>query len=393
VKLAYFDCFSGASGDMILGALLDAGLDLTILESELSKLGLEGYELSVERVKRRGIAGTKFTISLASQQQPHRHLHHIEDLIRGADLSDRVKEQSLRVFGRLAEAEAAVHGTSVQEVHFHEVGAVDAIIDIVGAAIGLEALGIDEVYCSPLATGSGFVDCEHGRLPVPAPATTELLKGVPSRAGDVEMELLTPTGAAILTTVSKGFGPRPCFTANATSYGAGERDLEAQPNLLRLFLGQRDPCAECDQVWVVETNLDDASGQEIGFVSERLFQAGALDVFSVPIQMKKSRPAVLLTVITDEEHLGAVEDLLLQQTTTFGVRRHLTERRKLDREIVNVDTPYGPVRVKVGRMAGRAVKASPEYEDCRKLAEQRDLPFTRVHDAAFAESRRLLQSF
>lgn len=390
MNLAYFDCFSGASGDMILGALLDVGLELAALESELSKLGLDGYQLSSERVKRRGLAGTKFTVHLSSQEQPHRHLHHLETLIRGSGLSESVKERSLRVFGRLAEAEAAVHGTCVQEVHFHEVGAVDAVIDIVGAAIGLELLGVDEVHCSPLTTGSGFVNCEHGRLPVPAPATAELIKGVPSQAGDVEKELLTPTGAAILTTISESFGPRPCFTVNSTGYGAGGRDLEAQPNLLRVFLGPHESSAERDQVWVVETNLDDISGEAVGFASERLFQAGALDVFSVPIQMKKSRPAVLLTAITDQEHLDAVEDLLLEETTTFGVRRHLADRRKLEREILTVETLYGPVRVKVGRMAGRVVKVSPEYEDCRKLAKQQALPFTRIHAAALDESRHLI---
>jgi uncharacterized protein (TIGR00299 family) protein len=375
---------------MILGALVDAGLDLAALENELKKLGLDGYELAAEPVKRHGIGGTKLNARTVSHSHARRHLSDIRAMIGGSSLSEPVKSGALAVFVRLAEAEARVHRVSAEEIHFHEVGALDAIIDIVGAAAGIELLGIDEVHCSRLTTGYGHVDCAHGRLPVPAPATAELIRGFPSQAGDVERELLTPTGAAILTTLSRSFGPRPCFRVTSTGYGAGALDLESQPNLLRVFLGEDGAGPEQDQVWVVETNLDDMPAQAIGFVSERLFQAGALDVFCAPVQMKKSRPAVLLTVIVDLEHLEAVETLLLEETTTFGVRRALADRRKLAREVVAVETAHGTVRVKLGRMGGRLVKASPEYEDCRRIAEETGLPFNRVYDLAAREAGRLL---
>ena len=390
MNLAYFDCFSGASGDMILGALLDTGLNFETLQSELWKLGLKEYELNAEPVKRNGIGGTQFQVKLLEEDSAHRHLHHVTQIIESSGLTGRVKEQSIRIFTRLAEAEARVHRTTVEKVHFHEVGAVDAIVDIVGAAIGLEQLGVDQILCSELVTGSGFVECQHGRMPVPAPATAELIKNVPNRTGIVEKELLTPTGAAILTTLSDSFGPKPSFAAESIGYGAGSRELEQQPNLLRVFVGETAAAAESDQVWVVETNLDDISAQAVGYVSEQLLKAGALDVFSVPIQMKKSRPGVLLSVIAAPENLIVVEQLLLKETTTFGVRRYAVERKKLEREIIKVATTEGEVRVKLGRLGGKLVKASPEYEDCRRLAEASGQPFQRVYETAARKAAEIM---
>jgi len=401
VSLAYFDCFSGASGDMILGALLDAGLDFKALQAQLSKLNLDEYDISEEQVLRSGIGGTKFNVILHDQAQSHDHDHagddhehthnhshrnlgDVKQIIEESPLSSRVKEQSIEIFTRLAQAEAKVHRSTVERVHFHEVGAVDAIVDIVGACIGFEILGIDEIYCSELVTGSGHVHCAHGTMPVPAPATAELIQGVPTRAGNIQKELLTPTGAAILVTLAESFGPRPGFTSTSTGYGAGTRDFHGQPNLLRVFIGDflSKSSEEEDQVWIVETNLDDISAEAIGYVAEQLFEIGALDVYTTPIQMKKNRPAVLLSVIVDSDSLDAIETLLLEETTTFGVRRYQVQRRKLSRETRPAETSYGQVRIKIGRMEGRIVKATPEYEDCKLLASEAGAPFTRVYNEA-----------
>ncbi|MBI2193981.1 MAG: nickel pincer cofactor biosynthesis protein LarC [Planctomycetes bacterium] len=393
MKLAYFDCFSGASGDMILGALADSGLDFRALQDGLARLHLPGYSLASEPVRRNGIAATRVIVRLDSGAQartPHRRLGDILAILDASSLPDSVRAASRSIFTRLAEAEARVHRIAPQEVHFHEVGAVDAIVDVVGAALGLHLLAIETVACSELTTGYGFVDCEHGRLPVPAPATAELIRNVPSRSGPVEMELLTPTGAAILTTLASNYGPRPLLTLETVGYGAGSTVLPNHPNLLRLLVGQTPSSAGREQVWVVETNLDDLSPQAVGYVSERLFQAGALDVFTVPVQMKKSRPGVLLCVLASAETLPAVEILLFKETTTFGIRRHLVERATLEREIVSLDTPFGQVRVKLGRLAGRVLRASPEYEDCRRLAESTGVAFTRIYAAAVQQAAHLL---
>ena len=401
MSLAYFDCFSGASGDMILGALLDAGLDFEILQAELSKLNLDEFDLSTEQVLRSGIGGTKFNVILQDQEEPHHHDHDhagqehdhghghrnlgdVKQIIEDSSLSDRAKENSIAIFTRLARAEAKVHRSTIDQVHFHEVGAVDAIVDIVGACIGFEALGIDEIHCSELVTGSGHVHCAHGRMPVPAPATAELIQAVPSRAGNIQKELLTPTGAAILVALSEGFGPRPEFTITSTGYGAGTREFPGHPNLLRVFIGDSsaEKSDEEDQVWMVETNLDDISAEAIGYVTEQLLESGALDVYTTPIYMKKNRPAVLLSVIVESGSLDPIQALLLQETTTFGIRRYLVHRRKLSRETCPVTTSYGEVRIKIGRMNGRVVKATPEYEDCKALAGETGAPFTRVYGEA-----------
>ena len=390
-KVAYFDCFSGASGDMILGALLDAGLELSALAEQLEKLGLEGYELKAEKTSRLGFAGTKFEVLVAErghdEESGHHHERHLGDIrsmIQASSLGDSVKGRSIAVFERLAEAEATVHGKEPDEVHFHEVGAVDSIIDIVGAAIALELLGIEEVICSPLRTGTGYVECRHGRLPVPAPGTAELLKGYPVAPTDVPAELTTPTGAAILTTLAAGFGPCPQMQVGSVGYGAGRRETEPIPNLLRVFIGERSDRYLTDTAIVIETNLDDMSPELIGHLAQKLLDLGALDVYSVPIYMKKGRPGVLLSVIAEPQDASRLEEAVLLESTSFGVRKYEVQRQKLAREHVTVATEYGEARVKLGKIGGEVKKAAPEYEDCKKLADERGVPLREVYRAVMA---------
>jgi len=379
LRIAYFDCFSGASGDMILGALLDAGLDLDALKQQLATLPVEGFDLRADRVTKKGIAAVQFDPQVDTQaKQPHRHLKHIREILDGSGLTAGVKERALAIFTRLAEAEAKVHGTTIEKVHFHEVGAVDAIVDICGACVGLELLGIDRVLCSPIPTGSGTVTCEHGVMPVPAPATAELLKGVPLAACDETGELTTPTGAAVLTTLADSFGAMPAMTVTATGFGAGRREGQNRPNVLRVLIGQTAAAGETDEVTVLQANLDDTPPEAIGHVIDKLLLAGALDAFSTPIGMKKNRPAVMITVLVDADMVAACEDLLFAETTTFGVRRHQVLRSKLERTFDEVATRFGTVRVKVGRRLGRVVTASPEYEDCRAAAEQHGVALREV---------------
>jgi len=389
MKTAYFDCFSGASGDMILGALVDAGLDLDVLRKQLGLLKLKGYTISQEKVSRGHVAGTKVTVDLVEDHDHDEHEHHHERnlanilaLINKSGLSDAVKSDARRIFERLAAAEAKAHGTTVDRVHFHEVGAVDAIVDIVGAAIGLHALGIERILVSPIRTGCGQFQYEGSRMPIPAPATAELLCGFPTIATDVRRELTTPTGAAILTTLGTPTQPSAEFRWTAIGYGAGAADLPEQPNLLRVFIGEALPSEESDEMWVVETNVDDLSPQICGYLAEKLFEAGAVDVYTCPIHMKKSRPAVLVSAIVPDAVLPRVESLIFSETTTFGVRLYRVKRKKLNREFVEVGTPYGKVRVKVGKWGGEVKTVAPEYEDCKKLAEQRGVPLKDVQAAA-----------
>jgi len=369
---------------MILGALVAAGLDSDVLRRELAKLKLTGYELDIRPIKKQGFAAVKVDVKLTAQSG-HRHLHHIVKIIDDANLAPSVKDRAKRVFTRLAEAEAAVHGSSVEKVHFHEVGAVDAIIDIVGAAIGLELLRVERVISSPIPVGSGTVKCEHGVMPVPAPGTAELLKGFPIAPSDEVGELTTPTGAAILTTLAGEFGPLPAMTIQHCGYGAGNREGQTRPNLLRLFIGSVGPTHdEADQVVVLETNLDDTTGQQIGHAMEALFAAGALDVFTVPIAMKKNRPGVLLSVIAPMDRADACEEVLFSQTSTFGVRHTACKRTKLHRETRRVATRYGSIRIKVGSRGGRAVIASPEYDDCVEVAGRMGIP---LRDVMFEAQR------
>jgi len=389
MKIGYFDCFSGASGDMILGALIGAGLDQDVLRRELNKLPVSGYALDIRPIKKQGFAAVKVDVTL-SAAPGHRHLGHIVKLIADSTLSQGVKDRAIRIFTRLAEAEAAVHGSTVDKVHFHEVGAVDAIVDVVGAAIGVEMLGLERIVCSPIPVGSGTVTCDHGVMPIPAPGTAELLKGVPLASCDEPGELTTPTGAAILTTLADGFGAMPPMTIESCGYGAGSREGKTRPNLLRLFVVRiGEAPAESDQVTLLETNLDDTTGEQIGCATEALFTAGALDVFTTPIFMKKNRPGVLLSVIAPMEKAAACVDILFAQTNTFGVRQHECRRAKLHRECRTVSTRYGDIRMKVGSRGGRTMIASPEYEDCVAAARQHGVP---LRDVMFEAQRLWRQS-
>jgi uncharacterized protein (TIGR00299 family) protein len=388
MRLAYFDCFSGASGDMILGALLDAGLPLDQLRGDIASLGLRGVDVAAEKVSRQGVTATAFHVIVRDPHHDHGHDDHghhhgrglrdILDLIAAADLPGPVTSGASRIFDRLAEVEAAVHGVAVESVHFHEVGAVDSIVDIVGAAAGLYRLGVERVCFSRLALGRGYVDCAHGRLPVPSPATAALVQGIEVDCGAADGELLTPTGAAILTTLGKQAAPamRPA----AVGYGAGGRDRPGTPNVLRVWIGEEADSRGEDAVWVIETNVDDCSPEVIGYALDRLWAAGALDVFVTPIQMKKGRPGAKVTALARTEGVTAVEDVLFHETTTFGVRRYQAVRSVLDRTVRTVATPYGPVRVKEGRRGGRVISREPEYEDCRRVAEAQGLPVRDVMD-------------
>lgn len=381
MKIAYFDCFSGISGDMVLGALVDAGCDLAQLETELRRIPILGWTISAAKVTRKGLAATHVHVE-SSERHHHRSLLTILQLIKEAGLSAQVSERASKIFQRLGEVEARVHGVPIEQIHFHEVGAVDAIVDIVGAAIGFELLGIDHFVCSPLNVGGGCVDTQHGSLPVPAPATAELLRGAPTYSIGILRELVTPTGAAVASTLASQFGAQPAMTVGTIGYGAGTADLAEQPNVLRLLVGEsfvmqaNEPGDET--IVVLETNLDDMNPQLFGYFSERAFEAGALDVFSTAVQMKKNRPGQLVTVLCEQSKYEVLTELMFRETTTLGVRRFSVERRTLCRESVSVDTPLGRIRVKVARLNGRTLNAMPEYDDCQKIAAERGLPLKQV---------------
>lgn len=383
MRVAHFDCFSGISGDMTLGALIDAGVPADALRAALDSLGLP-ITLEVERVKRNGIAGTKATIT-APDQEEYRFLPDVEAIIDKGALTDRQRDTARTIFRKLAAAEAAVHGMPVERVHFHEVGALDSIADIVGAAVGLDLLGVDRFTARSVPPGSGMVKCAHGLMPVPAPATAELLKGIPLATSAVKGELTTPTGAAILATVVAEFFDSPAMTVERAGWGAGTKDFLEQPNLLRLLVGtaadtSAKTAEETDTVVVLETNLDDVPAEVIGYATERLFAAGALDVFTVPVLMKKNRPGVLLTVLAEPAKAAELEAIVFRETGTFGVRRTEARRAKLRREAVTVETPWGPVGAKRGWRDGFEV-VTPEYEDCARLARERGVALREVYAA------------
>lgn len=392
MRAVYFDCFSGVSGDMIVGALLDLGVDLKALKSQLASLEMTGVEIANHRVNRGAISATKFDVEVKQQTQPERSLADVRSIINKSSLSELTKRRSIAAFVRLADAEARVHGTTPDKVHFHEVGAVDSIVDVVGAMIGFEMLGVDRFFCSPLRVGSGLTETEHGPLPVPAPATVELLRGVPVYAGELEGEFVTPTGAAIVATLCEGFGALPPIKIGGVGYGAGSRDPKNLPNALRLIVGQLERGTERDeQILVLETNIDDMNPQAYGYVMERAFGLGALDVFMVPAQMKKDRPGVLLTALCKPEKADAIIEMLLVETTTLGVRYSEAKRRALERKIESVETQHGRVRVKVARDGARTLHFQPEYEDCAKLAAETGAPLLEVQAAATAAYRRALK--
>jgi uncharacterized protein (TIGR00299 family) protein len=388
MRVLYFDCFAGISGDMTVGALLDLGLEYEILQSEIAKLGLGGYRLCVSNVKRAGFAATKFDVEVDEAKQPARTFVEIRSLIEQSALSDGVKARSLQVFEKLAVAEARVHGSSIDHVHFHEVGAVDSIIDIVGAAIGFELLGIEKYIASPLRVGFGLVKAAHGVMPIPAPGTAELLRGIPAYAGDSEGEFVTPTGAAIIAALCETFGTMPLMQIEKLGYGAGSRDPKGFPNVLRLTLGEvQEAIGEAEKIIVIETNIDDMNPQAYGFVMERAFQLGALDVFITSVQMKKDRPGAMLTVLCQVKDFEALTNLLLSETTTLGVRYYEARRRTLERTFEIVETAYGEVRMKIARDQNRALHVQPEYEDCARLANEKGVALIEVQQAAHAAYR------
>ncbi|MHB8204155.1 MAG: nickel pincer cofactor biosynthesis protein LarC [Desulfomonilaceae bacterium] len=396
MKVAYFDCFSGASGDMIIGSLLDAGLPLELLRSELSKLSLSHYEIGVRKAIKRGLAGSQVIINIDERHHHdhHRHLYDIISIVKNSDLAESAKEQVIKIFSRLAEAEAKVHQTTVDRIHFHEVGAMDAIIDVTGAVIGLEALGIERVYCSPLHLGSGTIECAHGVLPVPAPATAELIKDKPVYSTGVKGELLTPTGAAILTTLAYEFGPMPAIIPQKLGYGAGTSDPSI-PNLLRVIIGDLTDGFgdyEFERVAVLETNIDDMNPQIYDYLIQKMLKEGALDVFLAPIQMKKNRPGTMMTVICQLGKLEEFSNLILRETTTLGLRWRIDNRIKALRSFEDIKTNYGPVTVKIAKVGGKITNYSVEYDDCKRLAIENQVPLKEVMDHAKIQAAKILNT-
>jgi uncharacterized protein (TIGR00299 family) protein len=396
VKLLYFDCFSGAAGDMILGAFLDAGLPLAALKGALGSLGVDGWEVSAERVIKAGITATKFRVhEHAARGHDHgpdhhahdQHHHHhtvaeIKDAIDRSALSETGKARAKRLFDRLAEAEAAVHSMPVEKVHLHEVGELDSIIDIVGAVFAFEWFNADRVVVSPINVGSGMIKTVHGLYPVPAPATVRLLANAPIYGRDVKTELLTPTGALILSDYASDYGPMPAMRVERSGYGAGDRDLEGTPNVLRLVIGEGDRAASAIRVAVIECEIDDMNPQIFGVLMDRLYASGALDVFYAPVQMKKNRPGTLVTIIAKPDQRESLIDVMFRESTTIGVRSSEMARECLDRETVDVVTPIGNVRFKIATRDGKVFNAQPEFEDVAKLAEDQGRPIKEVQAIA-----------
>ncbi len=371
MKILYFDCFSGISGDMLIGSLMGAGCDFKKWRGVMESLPLPGWSASVKKVRRGGLAGTKFTVKITSPQ-PQRNLPQIERIINKSKLPKAAKERALLVFDKLAHAEAKAHGIGIDLVHFHEIGAVDSIIDIAGTSLAIEMLRPDKIYFSALNLGSGEVKTAHGVLPVPAPATVELIHGIPVYQTDAKAELTTPTGAALAAILSDGFGQMPPMEVSSSGSGAGDMEIPGRPNLLRVFIGNKQNGIgdyEEDTAILIETNIDDMDPRVYEYVMEKLLKAGALDVWLTPVIMKKSRPATTLSALAAPEKASAIVDIIMEETTTFGVRISETYRRKLAREFVEAELPGGKVRVKVGKRRGKVLKAVPEYEDAKLAAE------------------------
>ncbi|HET8579277.1 MAG TPA: nickel pincer cofactor biosynthesis protein LarC [Methylomirabilota bacterium] len=408
MKLAYFDCPNGAAGDMILGALVDAGVSFETLERELGRLGVEGYSLQSSTVIKAGFRATKVDVHVHdhdhasgaaghSHERPHhRHAHpdrtlaSILGIIGRSDLPAAVKSNAARIFIRLAEAEARVHGATPDQVHFHDVGAVDAIVDVVGACVGLHLLGVESVHCGALPIGGGFVTGPHGRIPVPGPATAELLKGFPTVDTGIRRELVTPTGAAILTTLAASAGAMPAMTLRAVGSGAGTMELDT-PNIIRLFVGESPAPGGTESIVQVETTVDDMSPQLYEPLMERLFEVGALDVYLTPVVMKRSRPGVVLTALCVPDRVAELSRALFEESSTIGVRWTAYQRARLDREMVTLPTAYGPVAFKVSRLEGRVVTVTPEFEEIRRIAKEKGVAVREVLDQARADGRRLLR--
>lgn len=409
--IGYFDTFSGAAGDMIVGSALDCGACEKKIRNALKKLKLDNVEINIERVVKTGIAAVQFDPVISKpigksghdnksnkhmhthfhhhDHHPHRHLSTIVKIIEDAKLSPFVTEKSIETFTRLAKCEAKIHGTTIEKIHFHEVGAEDAICDIVGAMVALESLGITEFYCSYLTVGGGTVKCAHGIMPVPAPATAELIKGISINPTDIQSELLTPTGAAILTTLCKRFGAMPQMAITATGFGAGKKTFDHQPNVLRLMVGESSEATTADDtIVVIEANIDDATGEIIGYVKEQLLNGGALDVYTTPIQMKKNRPGTMISVISALKDNTQLEDILLTESTTFGIRRVTCSRKILSRHHKTVRCKFGEVRIKIGTHLGKTLSSHPEYEDCKTLAQKTGVPLKEIMACAMDTYRK-----
>ncbi len=393
--ILYFDCFSGVSGDMTLGALIDLGVPLGWLRERLAALPLGGFEIQERAVTENGIRGRRIEVRMIDPAPPHRHFGEIRELITAAPYAEVVRERALAIFHRLAVAEAAVHGCAPEEVHFHEVGAVDALVDVLGCALGLEYLGVKAVYASPIPNGRGFVSCRHGRIPIPAPATQKILEGVPTYGVDVEAELTTPTGAAIVASLSAGFGPLPPMVLRGAGYGAGSLRLKPGPNLLRLVLGEpletglaAGEGVLCEQVAVLESAVDDMNPEWFGYLMERLFAEKALDVLWVPAQMKKNRPGTLIQVLCRPEHQARIARLLLEESTTLGVRLETAERLALRREIVSFVSSFGQVPMKQIVSPQGVRRLVPEFEACREIARSRGIPLREVYETLLREAAR-----
>jgi hypothetical protein len=405
MKIAYFDCFSGISGDMVLGALIDAGLEPALLQEELAKLGRRDISVVFTDTSRHAIAATRAEVCIDNQaiaplqehhldlsprrRQRHDHAHYnladVLNPIRQSQLDNAVKDRAIQVFERLAKAEAAVHGVPAEQVHLHEVGAIDAVVDVVGAIAGLQLLGVEQIYASPLRLGTGFVKCAHGRYPVPVPGVLELCRGIPCEQTDIRAELVTPTGAALITSLAS-FDPVPPMRQERVGYGAGKRDLAEGPNLLRLRIGETAAQLERDRLVLIEANIDDMNPEIYGYLFDLLLGQGAKDVYITPVYMKKGRPGNLLSVLVEADQVESTAATILAETTTIGVRYHTVERRKLKRRITQVTTPYGPVRLKVVDLE-KDERAVPEYEDCAALARQHNVPLQTVYAAAHAATR------
>ena len=387
MKILYYDCFSGISGDMNLGAMVDLGVDRDYLIGELSKLNLHEYEIAIYRDSKMGIEGSRVDVILKEEHQDDEHHHHhrnfenIKEIIMKSELNDNIKSLSLKMFKKVAEAEGKIHGKPINEVHFHEVGAVDSIVDIVGAAICNDYLNVDKVVCSTVEVGSGFAKCAHGVLPVPAPATVEILKGIPIKSERVPFEATTPTGAAILSALVDEYTDNRSFITHKVGYGVGKKDGTI-PNLLRVFLGEEAENEIKSEAFILECNIDDMNPECYEYVVDRLFQAGAQDVYLTPIIMKKGRPAIKLSVLCSGEVEDTIKSILFMETTTLGVRKYLVEKSILDRVHDKVNTIYGEVRVKIALFQGNVIKHKFEYEDCKVLAKENNLPLSVIYKEA-----------
>ena len=396
MKVLYYDCFCGISGDMNLSALMDLGVPKEYILSELSKLNLDSeYEMKIEKSEKLGITGTRVDVILKhdhhhdhehEQHHHHRNLKDVENIINSSSLGDAVKKLSLDIFMKVAEAEAKVHGKTLYEVHFHEVGAVDSIVDIVGAAIAISYLNVDKIIASPVQVGGGFVKCAHGVMPVPAPATVEILKDIPINTGIVPFETTTPTGAAILAANVKEFTAKVDFSVDKIGYGIGHRDLEI-PNVLRVYLGTVGAGKEIEEQYIIETNIDDMNPELYGYVEEKLFEVGALDVFKTPIIMKKGRPAIKLSVLVNEKSEDNILDIIFEETTSIGVRKYKVEKTMLHREFSRVKTKYGDITIKKCYYKGRLIKYKPEYEECRSVARENGITIAEVYRETLKQSK------